>query len=153
MTTPTPVEQPLEAISFFCGRLYYNYVGLLTRLLKDAGLDRYITPGMGHILFTLFSEDDLIIGELAKRTRLSGSTLTGMLQRMERTGLIRRRKNSRDNREVRVRLSALGRSLQPQCEQVLARIEAIMQQDMTTAEAAEFRRLAKTIIASMAAHA
>lgn len=147
-STPAP-EPVLEAISFYTGRLYYNYVGVLGRLLKSAGLDRLITPGMGHILFALVQQDDQIISELSERTQLSNSTLTGMLQRMERSGLIRRRTDKRDRRAVRIRLTAKGRALQPRCEAVVAQMEAIFQEQMSLAAVTEFRQSARTMIENL----
>ena len=45
----------------YCGRAYYTYVGLLEKMLAEAGLKKHVQPGMGHILFVLFADDDLTI--------------------------------------------------------------------------------------------
>lgn len=56
-------QDALSALSFYIGRAYYNYIGLLSRLLKEC---------MGHILFALFERDNLVIKGLAQRTFRGG---------------------------------------------------------------------------------
>jgi len=116
----------LEELSFYIGRAYYNYKSLLERTLRDLRLDRHISPGMGHVLFTLFEEETCIIRDIARRTRLSLPTITVLLQRMKRTGVVELRRDPDDGRAVRVRLTALGRSLRPRCRTALKRINGIL---------------------------
>lgn len=52
------------------------------RLLTEAGIDEF-NGAQGHILYVLWQEDNLPIVELARRTGLAKTTLTGMLDRME----------------------------------------------------------------------
>src|SRR5580698_7078261 len=93
-TDSIPPSQATDAITFYIGRAYYNYVGLVERRLADAALDKHISPGMGHVLFALFERDGRIIKDLAAQVKLSYSTMTGLLSRMERAGLIECRKCS-----------------------------------------------------------
>ena len=51
-------------MSFYLGRAYYAYVGLLERVLANHDLDGHLRPGMGHVLFALFEQDDCIIRDL-----------------------------------------------------------------------------------------
>ena len=123
--TPAPALA-LEELSFYIGRAYYNYKLLLERTLRDLGLDRLVSPGMGHLLFALFEEDDCINRDLAEQTKLSLPTLTVMLRKMEAAGLVRSRRDPDDGRAVRIRLTPLGRSIQPRCEKVLARLNSVL---------------------------
>lgn len=111
-------DQPLDQLAFYIGRAHYAYVGWLERLLAQRGLEKHLRPGMGPVLCALYREDDLSIKQIAAQTQLSLSTLTGMLQRMERAGLIKRRRDQQDGRVVRVRLSRLARSLENDVWQV-----------------------------------
>lgn len=50
-------------------------------------------------------------GELARRMHLHPSTLTEILERLERGGLVKRQRDAADGRQVRLTLSAGGRRL------------------------------------------
>jgi DNA-binding MarR family transcriptional regulator len=134
-------DDPLEHIIWDIGRTYYAYIGLLEQLLAETGLDRHIRPGMGSILFALFEEDGRSIKEIAARVRLSGSTLTGLLTRMEHGGLIERRRDEGDRRLVRVRLTPLGRSLRPRCHAVVQALDEIIREGMGDQGARDAKRL------------
>jgi len=119
-------QPALDHVCFAIGRAYYAYLGMLEGVLKEAGLSKHVRPGMGHILFALFEQDDRTIKELVDRVGLSYSTLSGLVSRMKRGGVIRCRGDSADGRFVRVSLTPLGRSLEPRCRAALARVDQIM---------------------------
>src|SRR6185295_12537877 len=131
MISTTDPAAALEELSFCIGRAYYNYKLLLERTLRGLGLDRLVSPGMGHLLFALFEEDDCIIRDLAEKTRLSFPTLTQMLRKMEAAGLVRSRRDPDDGRAVRIRLTPLGRSIEPRCRKVLARLNAVLESGLS----------------------
>lgn len=144
-----PVDDPLDNLIWYLGRAYFTYVGLLERILSEAGLDRHVRPGMGHILFTLFARDDCSIKDIAARSQLACSTLTGLLARMEDNGLIERRRDEQDGRVVRVRLTPLGRSLEPRCMAVVARFDRLFAQGMGAPAVAQTQNLLQRMIETM----
>ncbi|HEX5166686.1 MAG TPA: MarR family transcriptional regulator [Thermomicrobiales bacterium] len=54
------------------------------------------------------AEDGLSIGELAARTGVGQSSITTACKRLEKAGLVSRRRDARDERVVRVSLTAEG---------------------------------------------
>ena len=145
----SPPRDELDEISFYLGRAYYNYVGLLERVLADMKIDAHLRPGMGHILFALYERDDRIIKDVVERTGLSASTLTGMLSTMERFGVIERHRDPDDGRAVRVRLTPLGRSLRPRCRNVLKRVSQVLHADLTEDEIRNLKLSLSRILAAM----
>lgn len=141
--------QPLEQLSFYIGRAYYNYKLLLERTLVQVGLDRYVSAGMGHILFTLFERDDCIIKDVAERTKLSLPTITVMLRRMEQARLLELRRDPDDGRAVRVKLTPLGRSIEPRCHVVLERLNSVLESGMSRGDVRRLRKLMSQMIDSM----
>lgn len=139
----------LDQISFYLGRAYYNYVGLLECVLADTGLNKHLRPGMGHVLFALFEKDDRIIKEIAERVQLSNSTLTEMLKRMERAGLVKRSRCPDDGRAVRVRLTARARALKPRCRQVTCILDEVLTADLNKGDIKTVKKSLSTMIASM----
>ena len=139
----------LDDLAFYLGRAYYNYINMLERALRDAKLDRHLVPGMGHVLFALFEQDDCIIKDIVERTSLAPSTLTAMLNRMERGGLVRRHRDSVDSRATRVKLTRLWRSLELVCWEVQNRIQAVLQGGMTPDDVETLKRLLARIVENL----
>ncbi|KAF0240681.1 MAG: MarR transcriptional [Planctomycetota bacterium] len=149
MKTLRPPDPRLNELSFWLGRAYYNYVGLLERVLEDLGLDDRLRPGMGHALFALFERDDRSIKDLVARTALSPSTLTGMLDRMERHGVVERHADPADGRVVRVRLTASGKALEPRCRGALKRVNGVLGAGLSAAQIRKLKQSLSTIVGSM----
>ncbi len=84
---------------------------VFARLLTEAGIDEF-NGAQGRILYVLWQEDNLPIVELAARTGLAKTTLTGMLDRMESLGHITRCYDSEDRRQIRIRLTKSARRLE-----------------------------------------
>ena len=115
------------------GRAYFAYVGLLERVLVEQKLDHIMRPGMGVVLFALYEQDQVVIKDLAERSQLACSTLTGVLQRMESAGLITRCRDAEDGRSVKVSLTKLGRKLESKCREVAQRMTEISEQSVGVA--------------------
>lgn len=62
-----------------------------------------INPAQGRILFVLWQEDLLPISELAKRTSFGKSTLTSMLNRLEKADYLQRVPSAEDCRVITVK--------------------------------------------------
>lgn len=146
---PIDNQGPLGQISFYLGRAYYNYVGFLEQLLEEFDLSQHIRPGMGHVLFALYEQDECIIRDIARKVRLSKSTLTAILKRMEKAKLITRRRCSKDGRAIRVRLTTLARSLEPRSHELLTALNEIMSQGLTPDEIADTRQTLAQMTTSM----
>jgi DNA-binding MarR family transcriptional regulator len=142
---------PLDRMIWSLGRAYYSYVGLLEQFLAASGLNRYLAPGMGHVLFALYEQDDRSAKDIAARVQLSCSTLTGLMARMERSGLIERRRDANDGRVVRVRLTPLGRSLEPRCRAVVEEFSAVLQSAMGDEAMEQAKRLLQQLTEIMRA--
>jgi DNA-binding MarR family transcriptional regulator len=123
-------DDPLDEVIWDIGRTYYAYIGLLEKVLTATGLDRHLRPGMGPILFALFEQDGRSIKKIAERVQLAAPTLTGLLDRMEQAGLLERRRDEADGRVVRVRLTSLGRSLEPRCRSAVHTIVGVLDDGM-----------------------
>ena len=148
-SVPRRRADPLDQLIWYLGRAYYTYVGVLERALDDFGLSKHLRPGMGHIIFTLFAEDDLTIKEIAIRSQLANSTLTGLLDRMETGRLVERRRDEKDGRLVRIRLTPLGRSLEPRASELVAGLDAMFHDRLGEKGVRQSKRLLRSIIEAM----
>jgi DNA-binding MarR family transcriptional regulator len=59
----------------------------------------------------LWERDGQTVGELGARLSLKSNTLTPLLKRLETLGYIKRNRDPADERQVRARLTASGRTL------------------------------------------
>ena len=71
-----------------------------------------VTPAQLGVLALLWEEDGLPLTELAQRTHVEGATMTGIIDRLERLGLVERRRDSPDRRVIFTCLTAAGRRLE-----------------------------------------
>lgn len=145
-------EPGLDHVCFAIGRAYYAYLGMLGGVLQEAGLGKHVRPGMGHILFALFEQDNRTMRDLVDRAGLSYSTLSGMASRMKRAGLIACRGDAADGRLVRVSLTPLGKSLEPRCRAALAKVDQIMLAGTPASRLRTTRQALKQMTDSMRKH-
>ncbi|RUS49233.1 MarR family winged helix-turn-helix transcriptional regulator [Cohnella sp. AR92] len=103
----------------------------MRHVLKDhrAHVDRLIRayevyPGQPPLLLRLSDADGLSQRELAESKGVKPATLTVMLQRMEKTGLIRRAADEKDQRVTRVRLTDKGREAAEAVRHAINEVEA-----------------------------
>lgn len=109
----------------------------------DANLSEHkITPTQLFIFAALAEKDGQKFKELASRVNIEGPTLTGVLDRMERGGLVERREDPDDRRSLLVFFSAKGREMIPQ---VLLTAERIDDSIMKRIPARDFSVFLKVI--------
>nr|WP_295972789.1 MarR family transcriptional regulator [uncultured Bacillus sp.] len=87
----------------------------ISGILKQKGreiLSHYgITPPQFLALQWLYEEGDMTIGELSNKMYLAFSTTTDLIDRMEKASLVKRVRNERDRRVVRIHLLEEGERL------------------------------------------
>jgi DNA-binding MarR family transcriptional regulator len=66
------------------------------------------------VLLVLWERDGCMVKEIAHRLHLDSGTVTPLLKRMEAGGLLRRLRDTVDERQVRIELTEKGRLLQPE---------------------------------------
>ena len=81
-----------------------------------------ITPVQYAVLYCLWEKDKKSPKEIAERLKLENSTISGILERMEKKGLIERSISKEDRRFIQVLLTPKGASLE---EEVLAAVEEV----------------------------
>lgn len=81
------------------------------------------------VMLLLWEHDERTVNELGQLLHLDSGTLTPLLKRMETQGLLTRRRDTKDERRVRVVLSPAGRELQPRAASVPANMACQLQLD------------------------
>jgi len=83
---------------------------LVNAVYAESGREHGITPQQGQLLCVLMG-GPRGMGELTTMLSLAKSSLTGLVDRTERNGLVRREPDPRDTRAVRVALTPHGSRL------------------------------------------
>ena len=78
-----------------------------------------ITPSQYALLQCLHAQDGLTPSQLAQALRLDTSSITGVLSRLEKKGLIDRVYNQEDRRSVSIHLREEGETLWAKVDQVI----------------------------------
>ena len=116
-----------------CFRLY-TAARLVTSCYTPYFRQYGITYPQYLVLMLLWEHDNRIISEITDRLHLETNTVTPLLQRMEKQGLIVRQKSMADSRQRIVSLTGEGKRLEEQIKEVpncLARelVESGMSED------------------------
>ncbi|MCP9480738.1 MarR family transcriptional regulator [Shimia sp. CNT1-13L.2] len=89
----------------------YNTEHAFTRLYKGMLKDMNLTYPQFLVMLLLWQEDGQIVSAIGKRLGLESNTLTPLLKRLEKAGLVTRVRDPEDERRVRVSLTSEGRAL------------------------------------------
>ena len=109
------------------------------KLLAEHGIDEF-NGAQGRILFVLWEDDNKPISELSEKTGLANTTLTGMLDRLEKSGYVRRVFDPADRRKVNIRLTDTARNLKDSYDTVSARMSGIFYEGFTDREILAFEK-------------
>lgn len=119
MTDTNPIDCPYYLIS----RVALVVTSALKRGFADAGVNA-VKPAYLGVLLTLWREDGLKVIDLGRKSGLEPSTMTGLLDRMERDALLYREADPSDRRAQRIYLTATGRKVKTPVLQAVDKVLA-----------------------------
>lgn len=117
MTAINPPDHPYYLLS----RVTLLVTSQFRKGLLSAGL-KNVKPAYLGVLIALWQEDGLKVIELGRRAGLEPSSMTGLLDRMERDGLAFRSADPNDRRAQLIYLTETGRESQPSVMNVVDEI-------------------------------
>jgi MarR family transcriptional regulator, organic hydroperoxide resistance regulator len=109
-------SERLLGIGHVCRLHYIRAHQLLERL------DLY--RGQPKVLYALWAEEGLSHTELAARIHVSAPTVTKMVQRLVKAGMLVRREDPEDQRVSRIYLTEAGRAIRSEVERTWAQLDA-----------------------------
>ncbi len=74
-------------------------------------------------MLALWERDGLCVSDLGRRLYLDSGTLTPLLKKMEKQGLVERRRSEEDERTVRIFLTEKGRALRERAQPLLSALQ------------------------------
>ena len=132
-----------------CFRLY-----TASRLLTQAYHPLLSAHGLTYpqylVLLVLWEKDARPVSDIAKRLYLETNTVTPLLQRMERQGILARSKGTKDARQIIVKLSKKGKQLQDELTNVPFTVGgAVLCESVTSETVPELFRMLDDMIAQL----
>ncbi|RMI35259.1 MarR family winged helix-turn-helix transcriptional regulator [Nocardia stercoris] len=117
MSTQTPVDDPLRLEKQVCFALAVanrSVLAVYRPLLEPLGL----THPQYLVMLALWGEAPMSVKEIGEAVQLDPPTLSPLLKRLESAGLVSRRRDLRDERNLLIDLTAEGRELRRQAENI-----------------------------------
>jgi DNA-binding MarR family transcriptional regulator len=136
------MEQPLGKLLAGICRLNR---GFMHSLWDELGLYR----GQPFLLAVLWESEGITHSELARRIHVSPATVTNMIKRMEKGGLLERRPDEEDQRVSRVYLTDAGRAIRERVDQRWRELETRVFGSFTEQEQAMLRALLERVHAEL----
>lgn len=101
------------------------------------------------VLCCLWEEDGLATSAIGEKLQQVGGTLTGVLDRMEERGLVRRERDTRDRRIWRIWLTDVGSQLEAVLPPIAIKIREQAMEGMAIPERELFSKLIDQAIANL----
>ena len=113
-------------------------LGKVVRAMARLYRLRIARHGLTHTQFFLliarYEGDGLSVGELAQRIAVDKPTMTGLLDRMERDGFIRRERDPEDRRAWRVYLTEKAKALKGALTEIYEEVNGLFLSGLTEEE-------------------
>ncbi len=104
-----------DALGYWLGytqrMLAYAFAEVLRQCCVEHNKPYVVTPPQWGVLSLLDEMDGLTIGTISQRRAIDAPTVTGIVKRIEQTGLVERRHDRTDRRVVKVYLTDEGRDI------------------------------------------
>ena len=100
----------------------------------------------GRIIFALWGKDGVPIKSLCKKTSLDKSTLTGIIDRLERDGYIERKQSPSDKRSTLITLTGKEQEFEKYVKNVSNQMNKIFYKGFTDEEIIQFETMLQRIL-------
>ena len=141
----------LQIDNQICFRLY-TAARLVTQAYTPMLTELGITYPQYLVLLVLWEKDAQPVNDIAKRLFLETNTVTPLLQRMEKEGILVRRKGEKDARQMIVSLTDKGKELQTKLAEVPFIVgSSVLCESVTPETTPELFRMLDDIIGKLSA--
>ncbi len=110
-------DSNLDLSNMVCFAIY-STANALTRAYQPILNKLDLTYPQFLVMIVLWEQDDRTVSEIGAQLNLDSGTLTPLLKRLEAAGRIARRRDARDERQVRITLTDEGRELRKEAENI-----------------------------------
>lgn len=131
-----------STILFMVARVVRRLYNLYHGPLSEYGL----TPAQLFVFVALWTEDGINFSDLANRISIDVSTLTGIIDRMEKVGLVERKPDARDRRSIQLFLTSKAQQTGPEVLRLAADLDSVLRQPFPKSDIDTFERVLKALV-------
>jgi DNA-binding MarR family transcriptional regulator len=133
---------------FLIARIHQIVERVFDQAMRERGLAE-LSPPQTRILYTMWHGDGIPIFELSRRTSLSKSTLTAMLDRLEAMGFVRRARSLKDRRAILIHTTAKEKAVRRRYAAASKDMAEIFYRDFAAHEIERFERYLTRILQNL----
>ena len=130
----------LSQVHQVCGRVW-------NKILRENDMAD-LEGARGRIIFALWGKDGVPIKTLCEKTSLDKSTLTGIIDRLERDGYIERKPSEKDKRSTLILLTGKEQEFANHVQKVSDQINEIFYKGFDDEEITQFESMLERILAN-----
>jgi len=104
-----------------------------------------VTPAQAGILFLLTQKDGRTMSELSQILSIDNSTITGLVDRLEKVGLVRRKTSPNDGRASHVHISPEGIEETNKAKRIVRKVNEDIKSGFTAEELESFKKILRSI--------
>ncbi len=124
-------EIPTGTMEKTTGFLMFRTARGMKKML-DARLSEFnVTSSQASVLNTLSNFDGLPLSDVGKSVHLDKPAITGLADRMEKDGLVVRRRTSTDRRIIQLFLTEKGRALYNTIEGIIVEVDQLLVKNLS----------------------
>ncbi|MBP2665675.1 MAG: ohrR 1 [Firmicutes bacterium] len=132
-----------DSVCILLAKAEQKHFQFTKRMLDEKGLG--ITPGQLIVLYTLYKKDGVSITDLGKRSFLDNSTLTGLIDRLERLQLLSRVDVPGDRRAFSIYLTPAALLIRDDVTEVMNSVAKTMLAGCSASEVKTFQKVLHNI--------
>lgn len=136
-----------ECPYYLISRVSLVVTAALKKEFVSSGVEQ-VKPAYLCVLMNLWQTDGLKVIELGKKAGLEPSSMTGLLDRMARDGLVARMTDPKDRRVLRINLTKTGRQVRDPVLKVVDRVLTDVFTGITEDDISQTKNLLRHILAN-----
>jgi len=130
-----------NSIGFLLSKAYQRAWAIMREEIETYDL----TPPQFGLLAFLWKQDGLTQVELSEQGQIDRTTVGGLVDRLERIGLVERRQHPQDRRAYKIHLTKRGKELEGPLSECAGRSVTKITKGLNDQEVSELRRMLKII--------
>ena len=103
-----------------------------------------VTPAQAGILFLLSEKDGRTMSELSQILSIDNSTITGLVDRLEKVGLVRRKASPNDGRASYVHVNPEGIEEMNKAKRIVGKVNQEIKNGFTAEELESFKKILRS---------
>ena len=127
-------EKPTGTMEKTTGFLMFRTARGMKKMLDTRLSEFNITSSQATVLNTLSTQDGQSLSDIGKSVHLDKPAITGLADRMEKDGLVERRRTSSDRRIIQLFFTEKGKELYEKIENIIVQVDQELVENMTASE-------------------